>query len=56
MGSVRGTKLTLEGLRDIMDNNYLNVFRKRLDDSLSANRVDKNERESRFLLIVSVST
>lgn len=55
MGSVSGTRQTLEGLREAMDLNYVGVFRKRLDESvghITTSRIDKTERESRVPLTV----
>ncbi|KAK2460519.1 hypothetical protein APHAL10511_006989 [Amanita phalloides] len=55
MGTVSGTRKTLEGLRETMDREYVGVFRKRLDESighLAVSRTDKNDRESRFSLLV----
>ena len=57
MGSVSGTRQTLEGLREVMDHNYVGVFKKRLDESvghITTSRIDKTERESRVPLTVSL--
>jgi hypothetical protein len=54
MGSISRTRQTLEGLREAMDQNYVGVFRKRLDESVGhMSRMDKTEREGRVSLTVS---